>query len=191
MGREKLSRPLLPSKALGATYTRILGLLLTDLRVFDAAKTFLPNSPSSDDLGLAAAAGSPVLSTAASGDVVGQKLGFDFVLPPDYKAGGAVTLRVRAKLGGALQVSGTIDAIAKVISAGALGSDICATAAQNLATDNAFADYDFTLTPTSLSPGSRVNVVVAIDLDDTGGTANKFATISEVSIRYLGIEGGQ
>ncbi len=155
-------------------------------RVFDAQKDFLPDAATSDDLGVADAAGSPAVSTACSGGataIVTQKLGVNIVLPETYKAGSAITLRVRAKLGGAMTVSGTIDALVKKYADGALGSDVCATAAQNLATDNAYANYDFTITPTGLVAGDVLNVVVVVALDDTGGTANKSASIAHLELQ--------
>lgn len=173
--------------SIGILETRRFLVPPSAFRVFDAQKDALPDTAGSDDLGVADAAGSPAVSTAVSGGATAtatQKLGVDFTLPHSYKAGEAVTVRVRAKLGGALQVSATIDVIAKEYADGALGSDICATAAQNLATDNAYANYDFTITPTDLGPGDVLNVVVVVALNDTGGTANKAASIAGVEFRF-------
>lgn len=169
------------------TITHILRLPLSDLRVFDAVKDALPDAAGSDDLGLADAAGSVLLSGAINGAAVTQKAGVEVMIPWDYKAGGTLTLRLRAKRSGAAQVSTTIDAEVKVKDGdGALGSDICATAAQSITGTDAYADYDFTITPTSRVPGEILNIVLVLAGDDTGGTNNRTLRCCDVSLRYQG-----
>ena len=80
-------------------------------------------------------------------------------LPANYVSGTAVTLRLPVTLFGAGTDNGsTIDAEVFKVTDGAIGSDICATAAQALTTS--WADYDFTITPTGLLPGDELSIVV-------------------------------
>lgn len=173
------------------SYTRRIVMDPALFRIFDAVKDALPDSPGTDDMGLADAAASAAVTTTVSGGgtaTATQKCLVRITLPRDYKAGGTLTLRLRAKLGGALQVSATIDAEAKVYSDGALGSDLVSTAAQALATNDTYANYDFTITPTSRVAGDILQVIVTIALDDTGGTASKFASLAAIELRYQGVE---
>lgn len=77
-----------------------------------------------------------------------------FILPPEYVAGGDVTFRMTCSIAGAGTNNGsTIDISAYKFASGAVGSDICATAAQTFAAKATYYNKDFSITATSLSPG--------------------------------------
>ena len=93
-------------------------------------------------------------------------------LPHNYVAGETVTIRLRAGMKTTVaDTSATVDVQAfKSNNEGAVdGSDLCATAAT---TCNSLtpADKDFTITPTTLSPGDWLDVRIAIATND-GATA--------------------
>jgi hypothetical protein len=107
---------------------------------------------------------------------------FDMTLPADYLSGGAVTLRLKSKLFGAGTNNGsTLDAEVFPQDAGALGSDLCTTAAQALTTS--WADYDYTITPTGLVAGDRFSAVVTGSIIESAGS-NLQAEIDGIQLVY-------
>lgn len=156
---------------------------LTGLRQAAAMKDALPDAPNATTLGLADAAGSLVTGTQTNGGTTAaatETAAFQFPLPAEYQAGGAVTVRVRAKVSALQEVADTVDVAVKKVGDAGLGADICATAAQALTAE--YADYDFTVTPTGLAAGDVLNVVVTLATDDTGGTQNGTPTIAAVTV---------
>lgn len=157
---------------------------LHEMRKTAAYKDVLADTPGTSLLGLGDAAGTVLTGTTTNGGstaTANESAGFFFRLPKSYVAGGAVTVRLRAKVSVARAVSATCDVVAKRIDGdGAAGSDICATAAQNLTTS--YADYDFTVTPTTLVPGDLLLVDVYGIANDTGGSSNGAVTIAAVTV---------
>jgi hypothetical protein len=146
-------------------------------------KVGVVDAPGSSLLGLADAVGSPLLGNAASGNEKNDYAGFAFCLPQDYKAGGTITVRLRAKVADTLlTVHSKVDVECKLLGDGALGSDICGTAAQQVTT--AYANYDFSITATNLVAGDVLHFRVATLANDTGATVNKAMSIVKVSILY-------
>lgn len=144
--------------------------------------TVVATTPGSSLLGLSATVGSPLLGNAASGNVKTDKAQFIFRLPAWYVAGTAITVRLRAKIATTLSTASSkvdVDSF-KINADGAMGSDLCTTNAQQVTT--AYANYDFTITPTSRVAGETVVLVVATIADDTGGTVNTAMSISKVQI---------
>lgn len=156
---------------------------LTEFKSPAAWKDALGDAPGSSILGLADAPGSPLLGNAANNTHPTDKAVALFTLPESYVAGSAVTVRIAAKLAGAVEVAGKVDLVAKKQGNGALGADICATAAQTVTGDDTYANFDFVVTPTTLSPGDVLALEVNCDNDDTAGTANKAMSIGAVSVR--------
>lgn len=154
---------------------------LAELRKTSAMKDALADAAGTNLLGLADAAGSVLSGTQTNNTSVAESASLIYVLPPNYVAGEAITVRARAKVSAARFVSATVDVIAKKITDGALGADICATAAQALTTD--YANYDFTITPTGLVAGDSLQLDIYLNNNDTGGNSNGTATISELSVR--------
>lgn len=160
-----------------ATVTKTFTIPLTDLRCEDAAKTLLPDTPDGDGgtLGLAAAAGSPVLGTSTNNTAATESCMFDFVVPPDYVSGQNITVRLGAYVTAAANAESLADVVAKLVKGGALDStDLCTTAAKDLKAVVAVANQDFTIdgdaTGDELAPGSVLNVAVSLERDDTGGS---------------------
>ena len=130
-----------------------------------------------------------IVGEAASGNVKTDYGRYQFQLPPEYVAGQALTFRARAKLTTAATVptSTTIDVEAyKADGEGGLGSDLCATAAQQLTAS--YANYDFTITPTGLAPGDKLDIRLTGLVTDTGGTTGATLNIGRTTLR-AGIKG--
>jgi len=151
----------------------------TDWRVWDAVQTNLPGTGAADDLAIIGGTFGTGVPSIQTGDV--KNLGatpryarIKFQLPPEYVAGETVTLRVK---GGMVTTvassSATIDFEVYKTDRGILvsGSDICATLATTI-NSTSFADKDFTITATSLSPGDILDIRMTIAVNDSGtGTA--------------------
>jgi len=164
----------------GRTAVRAHGVPLTALRKSAAAKDDLPDAADATELGLADTQGSTVKGTTTNNTTASEKAAVRVALPADYVDGQAVTLRVRAKVSAARQVSATVDAVVKECG-DSLGADVCATAAQTLTTS--FVNYDFTITPTDLVAGDELNIELALATNDTGGSTNGYPEISHVEVR--------
>ena len=102
---------------------------------------------------------------------------FQFILPPEYVAGGDVTIRMPAaliKTGAPTNNGSTLDLeVYEQSDAGAVGADICATAAVTFAALDTWYNKDFTVTPTGLVAGDVLNVKITssvIDSEAGGGT---------------------
>jgi hypothetical protein len=163
-----------------ATAAKACSVLLSELRKQAAWKDALPDAPDATALGVADAAGSLLTGTQTNNTSASEVAAFAFVLPENYVDGQAITVRVRAKVSAARQVSATVDIVAKKVG-DTLGSDICATAAQNLTTS--YANYDFTITPTGLVAGDVLCIEVYLATNDTGGSTNGTPTATAISVR--------
>ncbi len=128
-----------------------------------------------------------VVGESASGNSKTNYSRFQFALPAEYVSGETITLRVRAKATGTLNVTKSLDAQCYVSDGGGgIGSDICATTVQALTTS--FANYDFTITPTSRVAGDMLDIQLVTVADDTGATNNKLIQIGAVEL-LLDIKG--
>lgn len=128
-----------------------------------------------------------LVGEAASGNSKSNSGRVQFALPPEYVSGETITLRVRARITGNVQVAQTVDALVfKSDEAAGVGSDLCATAAQSLTTSA--ANYDFTITPTGLAAGDTLDVLITAAANDTGASNNRFIEIFRVAM-LLDIKG--
>ena len=161
---------------------------LINMRTWDAREIVLPAAAANDDMGLITGAFGTDVATLQSIDfktaASDEKCGFYFALPPEYVAGGGVTLRLRAGMITTISDDGaaavTVDVeCSESDREGAAGADICATAAQNMNV-LVHADKDFTITPTALSPGDLVDVVLTFAGTDTATGTAVIAEISQV-----------
>lgn len=159
-----------------ATETKVYPVPLTELRVWDARATNLPATAANDDMGLVTGTfgtDSPTLQGVDFGGATSDEMGaFQFRLPPEYVAGGSVVVRLRAgMLTTVPDTSATVDvACHKTSRSGAVGSDLCATAAQGIESLT-LADKNFTITSAGLSPGDLLDIRLAFagtDLTDAG-----------------------
>lgn len=98
---------------------------------------------------------------------------FEFTLPPEYVAGGAITVNVTANVSG----SGTLgttktltcDAFKVAAADGTVGSNL-GPAAQVLAT-GAATTKSFTVTPTGLVAGDKLLIQVQASINETGNVS--------------------
>lgn len=163
---------------MGITYTRpkvsynkAYGIPISQIKAADGA-----------DLALSETAGDHFLSLAsdvwllqgeeAISETEASVSRFQFVLPPEYKAGGNVKLRLKHRSNGAGTAGTcTIDVNAyEQDGNGAKGSDICATAAQTV-TKTTWTTSDFTITATGLVAGDIINFVVTTSIQESAGSA--------------------
>jgi hypothetical protein len=161
---------------------------LVHFRVWDAMQTNLPGTSASDDLGLIGgtfATASPMIQTydvkAAGAQTLRARIVLE--LPIEYDAGETVQIRVR---GGMITTvadnSCTVDIEAcKLDEDGAVGADICTTAAQSI-NSLTKADKDFTITPTSLNPGDQLDVRVSVAVNDAATATTVKAALSKISL---------
>lgn len=111
-----------------------------------------------------------------------QSTKFEVILPPNYEDGESVAIVIRAKLGTDASVTKTLDITAYAADGdGTVGSDLCATAAQNLTTS--YANYTFVITPTSLVAGDRVEVLLTTALNDGVAGSGVVASISNIELQ--------
>jgi len=101
-------------------------------------------------------------------DTLVNELPFEGILPPGYVSGMDVRLVVHAKVddsGGGTLGTCTLDAeVYELDDEGAAGSDINATAA--IALTNAFGDKTFTITPTGLVAGDRLQGILRTSVQE-------------------------
>lgn len=107
---------------------------------------------------------------------------FEFILPPEYVDAGDVHVRLNAQYSGdGTNNVSTIDVSAYEQTDGAVGGDLCATAAINLT--NSFANCDFTITATGLVAGDVLNVkVTTAIIEASDGPAAMEAQIDKVAV---------
>lgn len=92
---------------------------------------------------------------------------FQVPLPSNYVAGETVQLRFSAgMISNAADTTATLDvACYKSDEDNTVSADLCATAAQSI-NNTLFADKDFTITSTALSPGDILDVQVTVAVND-------------------------
>lgn len=128
-----------------------------------------------------------VRGNAVSGTSATDRAAFAWRVPADWKQGSTIQLRLRAKVSTLANTHNRIDAEAYLHTDGAGGQvgaagDLCATAFQALTAS--LANYDFTITPTSVRPGSVLWFILAFSLDDTGGAVGAFGQLAQIWVRY-------
>jgi hypothetical protein len=159
-------------------------------RIHDAYATLLTDSPATDDLGLVGGTfgtNAPSLQTDDFGgahDAHYYARG-EVVLPAEYEAGATVTIRLHAgMLTNVADQECTVDLLVYKSDEDATSTgDLCATDAE---TDNmnslVFADIDFVITPTTLSPGDLLDVKIDLLADDDGDAGTMIACIGSVQL---------
>lgn len=161
---------------------------LTQAKVHDALATTLPATAANDDMaiitGTPGTDGPTLQGVDFGGTTSDEKCAFEFVLPQEYRAGAAVTLRVRAAmLTTVADTSATVDVECwKDAGDGAVGSDLCTTAAQSINSLTP-ANLDFTITPTGLVPGDRLIFRLSFAGTDAGNAGTMIPEITNVAAR--------
>lgn len=163
---------------------------LHEFRVWDAVQTVLPGTAANDDLayvGNTFGTGSPTLQGVdAGGTTETQRARVQVALPPEYVAGESVTIRVSAAMNTTpSDTTATVDVEAYLIdrdgSLGSSGSDLVTTSAQSI-NSTTFADQDFALTTSSLSPGDLLDIRITTAVTDSGDAGVMFAEIGAVEL---------
>jgi hypothetical protein len=162
-------------------------LPFTDWRVWDALHTNLPGTPATDDLGLEGGTfgtDGPVLSTGdAKAATVTRRARAQVRLPAEYDDGETVRLRVAAGMKTTIaDTSATVDLEAhKLDEEGAVGADICATAAQDV-NSLTNATFDFTITPAGLSAGDILDLRLTLAVVDAATGTAVIAQVTAVKL---------
>ena len=148
-------------------------------RVHDAFGTLLPATPATDDAGLVGATFGTGVPSIQTGDLkaAGATTRYARVtvaLPIEYEAATDVVLRLRAGMFTTISdTTAQIDAEVYLSDEEGLvdGADLCATAIQSI-NSTVLSDKDFVITATTLVPGSRLDIRVALSVNDAAtGTA--------------------
>lgn len=110
----------------------------------------------------------------------------EYVLPDNYVAEGDITVRIRAaiiKTAAGNDNGSTLDLSVFKQGDGAVGSDLCDTAAQTFAAVNTWYDNDFTVTATGLAAGDRLTLKITSSVvDDEAGGGTLRMNIAKLSV---------
>jgi hypothetical protein len=162
------------------------------LRVWDAPSTpAVAATGANDDLAVVYNTFLTAGPTVETGDLKNagattRKVGFEFVLPPEYVAGETITLRINAGMKTTVaSVSASVDA--QVARRAAPTTDICATNAASINSLTA-ANKDFTITPTDCVPGDILDVVISVAVNDSGTQTAVIGQINNIEM-LLDIKG--
>lgn len=163
---------------------------LTDFRVWDAMHTVLPGTPATDDLGLVGGTFATATPSIRSEDLktlgaTNKRARVLVQLPWDYVAGQTVTLRFKAgMITTVADTTATLDCEAYKIQDDpddAIGSDLVTTAATTM-NSTTFADIDFTVNPSGLSPGDILDVRITAAVNDAAGATAVIAGITSAKL---------
>ena len=173
-----LSPALVKANILALAELQPFPIPLTDFRVWDAMHTVLPGTPATDDLALIGGTfgtATPSIRTEAlkALGATNKRARVLVQLPWEYAAGESVSLRfVAGMITTVAGTSATLDVEAYKLQADpddAIGSDLVTTSATTI-NSLTFANIDFALTPTGLSPGDILDIRITIAVND-GATA--------------------
>ena len=175
-----ISPPIAKANILALAELQPFPIPLTDWRVWDAMQTLLPGTPSADDLGLVGGTFGTATPSVRTEDLktlgaTNKRARFLVDIPWEYQAGESLTIRFKAGMITTVAgTSATIDIEAYKIQDDpddAIGSDLVSTSATSI-NSLTFANIDFVITPTALSPGDTLDVRVTIAVNDgASGTA--------------------
>jgi hypothetical protein len=163
---------------------------LTSFRVHDALQTLLPGTPATDDLGLVGGTfgtATPSLRTEdlKTAGATNNRARVLVQLPWEYEAAQSVTLRFKAgMITTAADTTATLDCEAYKYQADpddAIGSDLVSTAATTM-NSTTFANIDFVVTSSGLSPGDILDVRITTAISD-GATGT--AVIGGITAAWL------
>lgn len=165
----------------------LIAIPLTDLRVHDAVSSLLPATAAADDLGLVSGTygtDGPLLKTSdAKATTVTQYA--RVLVPVDDLWVTGETYQVRIIAGMDTTISdgtATVDLEAYVPDGdGAVGSDICATAAQSI-NSLTTANFDFTITTTSLTDGDILDLRITVAITDSATATAVYGQIYGIQI---------
>ena len=185
-----ISPPIAKASLLSLALLQPFPIPLTDFRVWDAMQTVLPGTPASDDLGLVGGtfgSATPSLRTQdlKAAGASNNRARVLVQLPWEYVAGQAVRLRFKAGMITTVAgTSATLDCEAFKQQGDpddAIGSDLVSTSSQTI-NSLVFADIDFVLTPTSLSPGDILDVRITTAVNDGASATAVIAGITSAKL---------
>lgn len=153
-------------------------VLFSSMRVWDAMHTPAVGTPASDDLGIVTGTPGTDAPMLSSGDLKSagattRKVAFEIEVPDDYDDGQTFQMRFTAAMETTVaDTSATIDLeVYKPDGTGAVGSDLCTTAAQSINSLTP-ADKDFVIDETGIDPGDKLICIVSVAVNDAAtGTA--------------------
>ena len=161
-------------------------LPFSEFKVWDAPATNIVSATgANDDLALVYNTFLTGADTIETGDLKAagattRKVSFRHKLSPEYVAGQAITVRIKAGMKTTVAgVSATVDL--EVARKAAPTVDICATAAQSI-NSLVGANKDFTLTPTDCVPGDILVGVISIAVNDAATGTAVIGQITDVSV---------
>lgn len=176
-----------------ASEQKVYPIPFTECKVWDAPQTNLPATPSSDDAGLVV--GTPgthaltIQGLDPGGTTTSSKFTFEFALPPEYDATGAVAIRVKGKCGTSIaDNSVTIDFnVYRDAGDGTVGSDLMASSAFSI-NNTSVQTSDMGITSASLNPGDKLIVVGTIAGIDVANAAAIVPTLLAMAM-VLSVKG--
>lgn len=175
--------PLLERSEMATEENAVYSIPLSWFRQWDDQAVNLPAAATADDLGFVTGTLGTHGPNITAGDIGGTSstryARCQVALPVEYKAGGALTIRVKAGMQTTIaDTSCTVDfQVYRVARDTTVGADICATAATTI-NSTTFADKTFTITPTTLSPGDLLDIRMAIIYVDGGDAGVMTPTVA-------------
>ena len=177
-----------PVLATGGSPSATTGLIATPLSMTQmrtAAGLMMTASASSTNFGLTFTPGTTAIlvGTATSSSTTGNTAAFDVVLPPNYIAGSNITLKVGCyytEASGATTVHTMAAAAYLNTVAGLQGSTLIATAAQVCPVTTS-AQQTFTITGTTLVPGSLLTLTFTAAVANSTGASTEFLTSAVIN----------
>lgn len=167
--------------------TQVYSIPPTEWRKHDDLSSPLPNAAAGDDLGVEGTFGTgpPIITSGdlkATGDTT-RYARAAVPLPPEYQDGETATIRVSVGMEtNAADTSATVDIECyRSDRENGISADLCSTGSQDC-NDTTYANYDFTVTPTSLTAGDMLDIRIALQVNDaaTGTEVKAVAGAVEV-----------
>jgi len=185
-----LSPALVKANILALAELQPFPIPLTDFRVWDAMHTVLPGAPATDDLALIGGTFGTATPSIRTEDLkalgaTNKRARVLVQLPWEYAAGESVSLRfVAGMITTVAGTSATLDVEAYKLQADpddAIGSDLVTTSATTI-NSLTFANIDFALTPTGLSPGDILDIRITIAVNDGASATAVIAAFTSAKL---------
>lgn len=186
----RISPPIAKANILELAEYQAFPVPLTDFRVWDALQTLLPGTPSSDDLGLVGGTFGTATPSIRSEDLkaagaTNKRARVLIQLPWEYEAGQSIKIRIKAGMITTVAgTSATVDCEAYKLQDDpddAIGSDLVSTAATSM-NSLTFADIDFVVNASSLSPGDILDLRITVAVNDGASATAVIAGITSVRL---------
>jgi len=181
-----LSPPIDKANILALARAQSFPIPLTDFRVWDAMQTPLPGTPATDDLGLVGGTFGTATPTLRTQDLKtagasSNRARVLVQLPWEYVAGQNLSLRFKAGMITTIaDTTATLDVEVYKLQGDpddAIGSDLVSTAATTI-NSLVFADINFGLNASALSPGDILDVRITTTVTDAASGTAVIAGIS-------------